>query len=278
MVVRATTSTTATAPFNVLDVYTGAVVAFSLRRLSGAYSGAAVRVRRSSDNVEQDIGFDASGNLNESALTSFIGANSGFVTTWYDQSGASRDMTQSIAANQLRIVNNGSLERAQGRLAIYSEVGKSMSTVTTSWLVVGNGDRAMISVSTRRAPGGMSTWSGIHSGNQAWGIDFGTIATFAPYTYGVGDTLLAAIAQDKTCVITANRLSGSSIGSINNIDGLPNTSVLVTTSNNGLGIGKRPDNSESIGHYSEIIYFNVGLSSSIKSAIEKNAMSYYGIS
>jgi len=105
MVVRATTSTTATAPFNVLDVYTGAVVAFSLRRLSGAYSGAAVRVCRSSDNVEQDIGFDASGNLNESALTSFIGANSGFVTTWYDQSGASRDMTQSIAANQCGVIS-----------------------------------------------------------------------------------------------------------------------------------------------------------------------------
>lgn len=120
MVVRATTSTTATAPFNVLDVYTGAVVAFSLRRLSGAYSGAAVRVRRSSDNVEQDIGFDASGNLNESALTSFVGANSAFVATWYDQSGNARNAVQANAALQPRIVNAGVVDKANGKPAAIS--------------------------------------------------------------------------------------------------------------------------------------------------------------
>lgn len=117
MVVRATTSTTATAPFNILDVYTGAAAAYSLRRLRGAYSGAAVRVRRSNDNAEQDIGFDANGNFNESALTSFVGANSAFVTTWYDQSGNARNATQTTAANQPRIVNAGVVDRVNGRVA-----------------------------------------------------------------------------------------------------------------------------------------------------------------
>ncbi len=45
------------APSLLLDTYTGASVAYSLRQLRTAYTGAAIRVRRSSDNAEQDINF-----------------------------------------------------------------------------------------------------------------------------------------------------------------------------------------------------------------------------
>jgi hypothetical protein len=92
-----------------LDNYTGASAAYSLRRLSDFYGGSAIRVRRSSDNTEQNIGFDTSNNLDTTSLLSFCGAGNGFVTTWYDQSGNSRDISQSTAANQPQIVNNGSL-------------------------------------------------------------------------------------------------------------------------------------------------------------------------
>ena len=40
-----------------LDVYPNAAAAYSLRLLREAYSGSAIRVRRSSDSAEQDIGF-----------------------------------------------------------------------------------------------------------------------------------------------------------------------------------------------------------------------------
>ena len=39
------------------DVGVDAVVAFGLRKLRAAYTGDAIRVRRASDNAEQDIGF-----------------------------------------------------------------------------------------------------------------------------------------------------------------------------------------------------------------------------
>lgn len=114
MGVRATTSTTATVPFGIVDVYSGAAVAFSLRKLRGAYTGAAIRVRRSNDNAEQDVGFTALGNLDESALSTFVGANSGFIATWYDQSGNARNATQTTAGNQPRIVNAGVIEKING--------------------------------------------------------------------------------------------------------------------------------------------------------------------
>jgi hypothetical protein len=100
------------APFvGVLDTYTGASVAYSVRLLKSDYTGSAIRVRRSSDNTEQDIGFDAVGNLNETALTDFCGAGNGFVTTWYDQSGNARNATQSTAANQPQIVASGVINK-----------------------------------------------------------------------------------------------------------------------------------------------------------------------
>ena len=93
----------------VLDLYPNATAAYSVRRLSGAYTGALIRVRRSSDNAEQDIGFTGTGDLDETALTAFVGANDGFVVTWYDQSGNANDAIMSTAANQPQIVSSGSL-------------------------------------------------------------------------------------------------------------------------------------------------------------------------
>lgn len=90
-----------------LDTYPGAAAAYSLRKLRTAYTGAAIRVRRSSDNTETDIGFNGGGGLDTTALTTFIGANNGFVTKWYDQSGNTRDATQSTTTSQPKIVSSG---------------------------------------------------------------------------------------------------------------------------------------------------------------------------
>lgn len=91
-----------------LDDYSGAAAAYSLRKLRSAYSGSAIRVRRASDNTEQDIGF-VNNVLDTSTLTSFCSGTNGFVKTWYDQSGNSRDATQTTAANQPQIVSSGSV-------------------------------------------------------------------------------------------------------------------------------------------------------------------------
>ena len=58
-----------------LDLYPNAAAAYSLRKLRAAYSGSAVRVRRSSDNTEQDIGFTTQGELDTSSLLSFVNEN-----------------------------------------------------------------------------------------------------------------------------------------------------------------------------------------------------------
>jgi hypothetical protein len=92
-----------------LDTYPNASAAYSLRKLRAAYTGSAIRVRRSSDNTEQNIGFTALGELDTTALTSFCSGTNGFVTTWYDQSGNGRNGVQNTAANQPQIVSSGSI-------------------------------------------------------------------------------------------------------------------------------------------------------------------------
>jgi hypothetical protein len=87
-----------------LDNYSGLglEVAFSLRRLSTSYSGNCIKVRRSSDNATQNIGF--TGGLgtwvDDSAISTFIGGGTGYIDTWYDQSGNGYDVSQATLTEQ----------------------------------------------------------------------------------------------------------------------------------------------------------------------------------
>lgn len=89
-----------------LDLYPGAIGAWSLRKLRTAYGGDAIRVRRASDNTEQNIGFDINGDLDTSALTTFCTGTNGFVTTWFDQSGNNKNGLQISAISQPKIYDS----------------------------------------------------------------------------------------------------------------------------------------------------------------------------
>jgi hypothetical protein len=90
-------------PIGLLADYPGAAAAYSLRNLIDTATSV-VRVRRSNDNTEQD--FTAT-EITDGTLTTFTGANDGFVTTWYDQSGNSVNAAQTTATRQPQIVDSG---------------------------------------------------------------------------------------------------------------------------------------------------------------------------
>ena len=98
-----------------LDTYTGAAAAYSLRKLRTAYTGDAIRVRRSSDNAETDIGFNVFGELDTVSLAAHCGSNDGFVKTWYDQA-STNDATQTTTADQPKIYD--------GTTGVVTENGK----------------------------------------------------------------------------------------------------------------------------------------------------------
>lgn len=133
---RSSVFSVTTANAGILDAYgTNIAAAYSLRKLKVSYSGSAVRVRRDSDNTEQDIGFNIAGDLDQPALTTFVGAGSGYVVTWYDQSGNSRNATQATAAKQPRIVNLGVVETLNSKPTIYNNV-QDGKLIASSWSAV----------------------------------------------------------------------------------------------------------------------------------------------
>ena len=101
-----------------LDTYSGAAAAYSLRLLDSSYVGSAIRVRRSSDNTEQDIGFNVFGELDTVSLLAFAGTGSAYVKVWYCQSGNSNDATQTATGSQPKIVSSGAVIVENGKPAV----------------------------------------------------------------------------------------------------------------------------------------------------------------
>ena len=93
------------------DAFGGVTAYYSLRQFTEAETLNAIRVRRSSDDTEQDIGFDGEGNLDTTALLAFVGTggtDNGFVSKWYDQAG-SNDAINADASEQPLVVSGGSI-------------------------------------------------------------------------------------------------------------------------------------------------------------------------
>lgn len=88
--------------------------AYGLAQLLSSYSGPLVRVRRSSDDVEQDVGF-ATGTkrLDTTALLAFVGGGSGYVTRWYNQGSEGYYVGQGAMASQPRIASAGVVDLIQ---------------------------------------------------------------------------------------------------------------------------------------------------------------------
>jgi hypothetical protein len=126
-----------------LDIYPTASSAYSVRLLRGArYDNALIRARRSSDNAEVDVFVDSNFQLSLSSnitsrtsgttLGTWAGANSVFVTIWYDQSGNNNNATQTSPANQPTIVASGVLQTNLGKAALLFNGTMSLQA-TVNW-------------------------------------------------------------------------------------------------------------------------------------------------
>lgn len=113
------------------------------RRTLTSYTGPLVRIRRSSDNAEQDFGSLANGDLDNAAITTFLGGSSPFVVTVYDQAG-SNNPTQPTAGNQPAYVASGQngkpIFRLNGTSQFLKVVFSSALSQPYSYYVVAKSD------------------------------------------------------------------------------------------------------------------------------------------
>jgi hypothetical protein len=163
----ATASATTAAPSPLIsDVGITAYGAYAVRKVNPSATKA-IQVRRSNDNATQDIGFDSSGNLDMAALQAFVGSASGYVATWYDQSGNARHFTQATPANQPVIVNARLINAVNGRpMPAFSAV--NLTALTRSSIgVYAAGATTMLTVMSTTTPGVVPFSESNLSGGQA---------------------------------------------------------------------------------------------------------------
>jgi hypothetical protein len=259
----------ASTPDSLLDTYPGAISAYSLRSLSADYSGYAIRVRRSSDNAEQDIGFSPNGNLDTSTLLFFCGGGNGFVTVWYDQTGSGRNATNSTAALQPQIVENGVVSNNGVNLGIKWDSGKYLNSIVPYTI------QNVFWVAKSSSPSGFQTI-----------LNTATSLGISPY--------YAASAIRGSNNVYNNPGDGSDLinpGGLMYYNGNLNTSLdpmtnrhlgfvkagTTKTSAGGTQIGVHYSSDRAwIGHITEIIIYPTDQTSN-RTAIESNINSYYNI-
>jgi len=250
-------------PTNLLLNSYPADAAFSLRRLNVNYTGNCIRVRRSSDNAEQDIGF-VNSQLDTASLLSFVGiGNNGFVTTWYDQSGVIRNATAPVAANQPQIVINGNLNFFNGKPSILLDgndfFGIALPTYTqlNSYYVINHTDIDFV------YPVGTA------NNRHGWYATQGSTSTLLISSYGspslfVNNTLFTGTTRNDVY----NFLNGYKLVVHQNAV----TGAFWTTFN-AIGANLLPP---LIGNVQEMIFYGTDQSAN-RTAIQSNINSYYNI-
>jgi len=105
-----------------LDTYSGAAAAYSLRLLDSTYTGSAVEVYNGSSYA--DIGFNVFGELDTVALAAHCGSSNGFVSKFYDQSGNTNTAAQTTTSRMPKIYDGTTgVITENGKPVILSETG-----------------------------------------------------------------------------------------------------------------------------------------------------------
>jgi len=288
---------------SILDLYPSVYHAFSLRKLKSTYNGACLRVRRttttpSATTTTVDLYFDVFNTISLNSRITYVSgtattakclgefcAASGFinvdgvdenqsifVVTWFDQSGNNKNVTQTAASFQPRLVNAGNLEIINGSVGVRfisaNTNALTLNDTSTSYnnmscYVLSNSISATINTSAYgQGHSGVNARLFLPSGTN---IFYNTLNTFpiAGITANV-DRLYELICGASTTSAYSNGV----ISSVPSIASLNVTNAYIRIGTNG---------TPSVylnGHIKEVIAF-VGTPS--RTGIESNINTYYSI-
>jgi hypothetical protein len=278
---------------------TGATGAYGLRRLKSTAT-LAIRVRRSNDNVEADIGFTLTGDLDQGALLTHCGANSGFIVTLYDQTGNSRHFTQATSTLQPRIVNSGVVDKKNNKPTLVFDGSDDRLSGVTATLGLSNGipGASILSVS---AP------SAISANTTLLMLSTSVSSSSALINQGYSATnrfrsVIRRVSSDSANITTsaANNAFTSGTLLVHTLTITYPTSPLVTvykdgvsnyTGSTGITAGATTTASDSVavtlgsntdatspftGSLSELIFYPSALSDPNRQAVEANQKAYFG--
>jgi len=212
------------------DIVASAAAWFGLRAYTNASIGAnAIRLRRSSDNAEQDFATVAGGGIDLTAITSFKGAANLFVTKLYDQTGNGNVLSQATAGNQPAFTLSG-----LGSLPIITFDGVSNHTLSNgaeSLTISAPTSLSWVAINTAASSAQDAVWSSANGNFQAQYNNSG-----ANQVLIYAGTVLSATASDSNWHALAGVFNGAS-----------SDMVVGGTSNTGNTGGSSGDTTEFLG-------------------------------
>ena len=197
-------------------------------------------------------------------------SSSGFVETWYDQSGNSNDAVQATAGSQPKIVNAGSLVVLSGVPALLFD---ESFFVAAGFAFSPSGDFLAVTVSKLSSNNFIDTRDG---GSDGFFIQQGSSAF--RYRYN-GDGSIDVSGKDEHIIATAE-LNGTTLTAYKNGSSAGTDTVTAGLSTTeALSIGKVAFSSANAleGSVQEIILYDTDKSAN-RVVLETNIISHYGIS
>jgi len=248
-------------PTDLLDTYTGAAAGYSLRRIKSTATNA-IRVRRSSDNTEQDIGF-VDGELDTVSLLAFAGTGDAFVKVWYCQSGNSNDATQTDTASQPKIVSSGAVIVENGKPAVEFDGTNDTLLTGVDFLLRGTFSvaKATGTGSVFGSDGGAEFFRSLNSTQYHFrnndSIKFPTDTTVQSLLYAANDTTSELAVNGATAITSA---------------------TLQTDGFDDFRIGNKTATSTEFlnGNLQEVVIYETN-KSSVRTGIETNINTFYNI-
>ncbi len=244
-------------PDKLLDTYTGAAAAYSVRLLDKDYSGSCMRIRRDSDDSETDIGFDSSGDVDTSAISTFAGSANAYCVTWYDQSGNTNNATQSTGGSQPQIYNGSAVITENGKPILRAVGGTTTLSVTST------------------VPGPIYVFSVVQVLQQSLFLSGGASNWIMPASSGSGST-----ANNSVSTISATYKNGNSYTLStwnNNYTAFNNQSLFTVDTSIALAnIGFPASSAFAMYSLQELVVYDADQSSN-RSGIETDINNYYSI-
>ena len=261
------------------DSVTNITAAYGVRRLLTSYTGYAMRLGRVADAATLDVGFDVSGNLNESAVLAFAGAGSAYVTILYDQSGLANNLLQTRATGVI-VVNAGTANRIGTRLSMKFSSGGylvSASAIATA----GTANFGVFAVYQELPSGGYGVvYSAGNTGRACHTIGHDNAGNRMNYsTTGIlSGATMSVLAESGYCDFDGTQRN-LYVGGVNNAGGAGHTAAAVSpgvVSPTDMALmGGDTYGSTFEGYISEVVYCTSAQPSKIAGVAADHA-AYYG--
>jgi hypothetical protein len=263
-----------------LNLFSGASAAYSLRKLDTGYAGSAIQVRRLSDSATQNIGF-VNNQLDIAALTTFVGASGGAVSIWYDQSGNGRNLSNVTATEQPIVFSGGpytingapyfKLDGADDRL-IATGFDPTTAGVISTFTVALSSNVAGTSVFLHQDQGPgirVGQW-GRYSAGLSQAITFNTSGASFNNT---GTLITDSVPYVYTAIRRTNDVESYANGLSNGPS--PTTGTAASNAAASLYIGRRSLGEALQGLMSEVVLYPSDKTTD-RAGIEQNIRNYYG--